>query len=476
MLAALSARPLAAQATDERAQIERFRSELGQVPDSATLKAQEADGIAHAKLDRDNAILHVQLGFIAYRLGEVTGEKQHYDDAGSEFEWAGDLKPDWPFPWYGLGLSELAQGENGSIAIENLRQVMGKDYLTKAANAFARATQADPTFAAALVDLAETALRQRVNARVDVALSALRTARRSGSMPAAAVLELGRLEREAGSDDSALAAFSAYVAQGGDSAVGLFESSRALFSLDRRADAESAYFAGARAARSDAGRAAYREDASWTASAGELAALDSLTRGGRLAAGLSRLWRVRDAESALRRGESLVEHQRRYLYAWKHFRLVSRHRHYDVTETYRSEQSTFDDRGVIYLRQGAPDRRATFSRVDIDPNESWLYIRPEGNVIFHFVARDDIDDYKLVRSAADVLGFQKSVDIQAVPGGAASAGVIFGSRSGLDRIYENLSNGSIGSGSLLAEERRRGIDAIRLGTTTTYYAPRFPKA
>jgi hypothetical protein len=106
-------------------------------------------------------------------------------------------------------------------------------------------------------------------------------------------------------------------------------------------------------------------------------------------------------------GERLAEHNRRWFHAQRSFRLVSRHRHYDITEVFRSGQAEFDDRGVIYLRHGEPDQRASYpsdlSRVQ--PNQSWLYRRADGDVVFHFVARDDAADYKLVESLVDALGF-----------------------------------------------------------------------
>src|SRR5207247_8859456 len=100
----------------------------------------------------------------------------------------------------------------------------------------------------------------------------------------------------------------------------------------------------------------------------------------------------------------LAEHCRRWFYAWREFRLVSRHRHYDITERYRSDQAEFDDRGIIYLRHGPPDKRASYQQVldRIEPNETWLYRRPppEGDLIFHFAARGDRQDCKLVESRA----------------------------------------------------------------------------
>src|SRR3989442_3649747 len=177
VLLALSLPPstrLSAQSPEDRATIAALRDSLAGVTDSLSLRHLEAATIQVAKQQRDDRLIHCRIGFIAYRLGELTNAKSHYDDAAGEFEWAGELRPDWPYAWYGLGLAELAQGEHAVIAIENLRQQLGKDYLTKAARALARAAQADPSFAQASIDLANTALTQRIQPRLEVALQAVR--------------------------------------------------------------------------------------------------------------------------------------------------------------------------------------------------------------------------------------------------------------------------------------------------------------
>src|SRR3989442_1983223 len=175
VLLALSVSPaerLSAQSPTERAAIEALRDSLARVTDSLSLQRIEAATIQVAKQDRADPFLHVRLGYIAHRRGEIANTKPHYDAAAGEFEWAAELRPDWPYPWYGLGLAELAQGEHAVIAIENLRQQLGKDYLSKAARALARATQADASFAQASIDLANAALAQRIQPRLEVALQA----------------------------------------------------------------------------------------------------------------------------------------------------------------------------------------------------------------------------------------------------------------------------------------------------------------
>jgi GWxTD domain-containing protein len=474
-------RPAGAQAPPERALLEALRAELAEVTDSAALQAREAAGIAQARVHRDSTMLHLELGFIAYRLGEVTGARRHYDEAAGEFEWAAELQPGWPYPWYGLGLAELALGEHPSIAIENVRQALGTDFLSKAAGAFARAAAADPSFARPLIDLADAARRQRVRQRLDLAQGALRAAvaTTAGAVPALQ-LARGRVEREMGEGDSALAAFDAYMNVGGDRAVGLLERARTLFFLRRPDEAGRAYFQGATAPLSPDARLEYRADLVWILTPDERAAFDAAPDTA-LRGWLQRFWAARDAQDVRAAGERLAEHYRRYFYAWRHFRLMSRHRRY-TNEPFRSDQDLVDDRGVVYIRHGAPDERARFvgqgdptRDLTIEPNESWLYRWQAGDRIFHFVARDDVQDYKLVESLADMFGHQ-AIAWQAAGSLPPLVREVYDSRASLDPEYRRLAVSSTAQGTALASERRAGREAIRIGTTTDGYPLRFDAA
>lgn len=477
MIAALAplaaALPLAGQAPADRAALERLRDSLATLGDSTALRRLEAATIEVAKGDRDNPLIHLRLGFIAYRLGEVSGSKSHYDDAGGEFEWAAELRPDWPYPWYGLGIAELAQGENRVIAFENLRQQLGIDYLSKAAQAFARATRADPRFAAAAVDLANAALAQRVRPQLDVAVQALRLAAGSGAATVPEVaLAWGRVERAAGEVDSAVTAFRAYLAAGGDSGVGCFELARTRFLAKQAERAERDYYRGARAARSVAALQLYRTDLSYLVDSAELARFDAVPAGAARAEWLRRFWGRRDVAEARDPGERLAEHNRRWAYALHNFRLVSRHRHYDIVEVYRSDQRLLDDRGLIYIRHGQPDGRAVYVTTGegvVEPNESWVYRRPTGNLVFHFVSRGDVQDYKLVESALDALGFEAR--FQAGSGLPSVAADLWQSRADLDPIYARWP-----SRPRLVDERSEGQRAIAIGMSTDSYARHYERA
>ena len=477
VLCGIGAGAAPAQGAAERADLERLRDSLGGVVDSQSLKRLEAATIEVAKRERENPLIHLRLGFIGYRLGEIAKSKPHYDDAAGEFEWASELKPDWPYPWYGLGLAELAQGENSAIAIENLRQQLGLDYLSKAARAFAHATQVDPSFAFAAVDLVNAALTQRIRPRLEVALQSIRLAAASpaGTNPAVQ-LARGRVEREMGEVDSALAGFRAFLRVGGDTGIGLFELARTEFFANQARTAESSYYAGARIAASAAGRALYRSDVVLLADSATVKDYDAQADGDARAAWLARFWNRRDVVEARDAGERLAEHNRRWLYAHRNFRLVSRHRHYDITEVFRSSQAEFDDRGIIYLRHGEPDQRATYPSGlnNIEPNQSWLYHRPTGDLVFNFVARDDASDYKLVESLVDAMGFRAAVQAAGRPD--QNVIDLYASREQFGGTYARVARGGALAGAALADERSVGRKDITTGTTTDTYEQRFPVA
>jgi tetratricopeptide (TPR) repeat protein len=480
--AVISAARAAAQSPAERAGLDSLRSSIESLGDSTALLAREQARIAVARQTRDDPFIHLELGFLAYRLGEVTGQHKHYDDAAGEFEWASELRPDWPYPWYWLGQAELALGESRIIPLENLRQILGADELSKAARAFARAAQADPSFSRALVDIGTTALRQRIAPRLTVAQRALRLAAGTAASEQPAVLLVrGRVERELDANDSALAAFRAYVSLGGDPALGGLEIARSYFAVGQPDSAIGSYHAAA-AHRpvSDSAKAEFRREVFWVASGDDLRTYDALPNDS-IGPWLRRFWSRRDVVDARLPGDRIVEQLRRYAYARKSFRLLTPHRHYDIAEIYRdSVQSEFDDRGVIYLRHGEPDARARYvGDENVHPNETWAYRRGAGeaDLVFHFVSRGHVQDYKLVGSLLDAYDFSTAVAL-ASPADHPTSVVegLLNSRLGIAPIYEQLLRGGMaGRTRLLAQERREVLHSAQVGTTTDSYPLRFAR-
>jgi len=108
----------------------------------------------------------------------------------------------------------------------------------------------------------------------------------------------GRIEREAGESDSALSAFNAYLAAGGDSGVGLLELARTMYYARRPAQGWAAYFAGAHAATSAQALTMYRLDLSWIADSSDLAAFDGLRDPEARQRWLEQFWTRRDVVEA----------------------------------------------------------------------------------------------------------------------------------------------------------------------------------
>ena len=499
--------PLSAQSPAQRMQIEAFRDSIGAVSDSTALLAAEKEMIAHASREmRDSALAHLRLGFLAMRLGDLNGRK-HYGNAASEFQWVVDLQPKWPYGWFGLGLAELGVGDAESAVLRGLQTALGRDALTRSANDFARSAEVDPSFVRGLVELSNTALRQRVNLRLDVALAALRrSARTAAARDPEVQLARARVEREVGSPDSALAAVDALVAHSPNDAAALLEQARVRFKVGRRNGAGPWYqgLAGA----DPATVALYRADLRFVLADSALRRFDA-AEGAARADVMRRFWDLRDRDELHAPGERLAEHYRRLDVARHNYRLASTHRHYDIIERYRPPVAEFDDRGVVYIRQGNPDARVSLEQPGIPFNESWAYRRSgAADLLFHFVAREGVSDYRLVQSVLDIVGYANTVRLEnsgniqgtdgplLLPGsrgGPISAdsaaklrqrlsdaalsqttAAILRSRLELNPIYQKmLTSGKGAAAGLWTEERAIGNRSIRVGTTTDGWERRY---
>jgi GWxTD domain-containing protein len=469
------AAPGAAQYPADREAIEQFRDSLAAVTDSSSLVVLEQRLIAEAKLDRDNGYRHLQLGFVALRLGEL-GSRSRFDDAAGEFQWATELQPDWPWAWYGLGIAEDRVGDSEISVVQGLQAMFGKDHLSRAANAYARSIQSDPSFVRGLVELAATALRQRINLKTELAREALRqAAATTAALNPDVLLFRGRLEREVGDVDSALAAFRSYLDRGGQRGLGLLELARTEF-VAGRVGGQRAYYDGA-GLDDPPTVLEYRGDLALVANDSALAEFD-VSIGERRVAFLRRFWGQRDRGALLADGERLREHYRRLYYARRNFQLVSPNRHYDIVERFRSGSRDYDDRGIIYIRHGEPNRRATLNAPGIQLNESWMYQRADGDMVFHFVAREDVQDYKLVESVFDVLGFSDALALRGDRDNTTTGRVndLLFTRDPLDPVYSRLlQSGQAGSQRYLTEERMLGRRSIERGTRSDSYELSFAR-
>ena len=282
----------------------------------------------------------------------------------------------------------------------------------------------------------------------------------------------GRLAAWLWRPESADSAFSAYQAGGGSPDRAALELARIRLAMGS-AGADLLYYRAA-AASSDRIARDLRYDLAFVADSQELAAFDRLPPAQR-AAWLQRFWEDRDIESLRPRGSRLREHYRRIGVARDSFRLLSYPRQYELNELWVNREAEYDDRGLMYIRHGPPDLTAGAIRAGACPNISWLYRRTEGNLILHFVARQNPDDWRVVETLANVGGENGATNRLRQAGASHGCRVIddlMDTRRSLDPIYAQLASNPT------RQKWERELDITtrsrEIGTTTDSDLLRFP--
>ena len=383
-LASWPAASLAAQDPADRVAIDTFRDSLGAITDIGTLNTIVAREKVARPATGDKELARLRYGWALVRLGQVADSAPPLIDALLQFYEAGVRRAKWPYSHFGLGATKLALDVNGAREIRSQHQTAGSGWRWGAANAFLYAVKADTNYITAAVELGLTVMRTPTWADIPPVVTAMSRAAKSGRAGNEVWLVLGRLYRQIDSNEAALRSFDVYAGLPEvDKSMAQLERARTLFALGRAGEAERAYFSGA-ANPSDAARDLYIKDASWIADSAEIREIRA-ANGEQLPAVLGRLWRDRETASGRAAGSRLAEHYRRWDVAQRNYKLQpALQRQWDFGQIYRSAQSDLDDRGVIYMKHGAPDEKAFFVEAEIPPNESWVYHRPSGDLILHF--------------------------------------------------------------------------------------------
>jgi hypothetical protein len=186
-----------------------------------------------------------------------------------------------------------------------------------------------------------------------------------------------------------------------DSTAALIGRARALARLGQEAEAMRTYHAAALHADGADEWALFRRDLALVAAPSELTLWDRATPASRPAMILA-FWRDRDVRDSLAEGGRFAEHVRRVDVALTEYRVQPKRGKMPVVRTssfggadrydralgvgspirdYIPAQSELDDRGVIFVRHGAPDARRLGAGTLI---ESWIYERPNGPLVVYF--------------------------------------------------------------------------------------------
>ncbi|MGH7584232.1 MAG: GWxTD domain-containing protein [Gemmatimonadales bacterium] len=477
------ATPCAAQSAAARQAVLELRDSLRSVRDTTSLLTLESNTIAVARTDRDDAVVHLRLGYLGLRLAELTGDAGHFRDSEGEFQWATELQPKWPLPWYALATAELLEADRYPSGLRAVFGILGRDLFVQPALDMAKSAKVDSNFTEGLFELGDDALRWHVQSHLTVALAALRGVASApvGRNPAVLLLR-GRLEREVGDIDSAIAAFKAVVEREPRNGTALLELARTRLGAGRMAGVDD-WYRGLAVADSATLRK-YRSDLALVMSDSALRAFDATPASERVSVA-RHYWDSRDPDAVDAGPERLREHYRRIEYAHRNYALVPRHERYDSVHDFEPTGSRFDDRGRIYVRHGEPDDRSTLSMIGLPPNESWLYRRPGGDLLFNFAQPDSAQGYRMYESLLDIVGLGvaaqhtgqgdvrgrldsgKVIATYGAAWTAQAAQEILYSREQMSPIYGRMLSGGPGAAhSLQVAERAEGRHSIEVGLQT----------
>lgn len=337
--------------------------------------------------------------------------------------------PKSPGAWLALAQARQTAYALRMKALRGPRQTAGESFAIGAGNALIRALELDSTNAQAAEALAHLPLPQDGAHRLKSWAAVLK--RHVGLLSPTGVAAAAGLQREVGARSEAVALWREALLKGYPH-PGLLrmELARDLHAIDSAAAGARSYFAGIEDT-SAATVAAYTRELRWLGSPEELEEWEALApeeRGNWLAG----FWGTRDVAEGRPEGARLAEHYRRLEYAMTAYRIrvsatggrhrikstswstealasieylrdqramidetgdsdeLSRFLEFDAVTlgsnsalyTFRSSQDFLDDRGVVYVRHGAPEqRKATIGGVAM---EIWRYQRPGGDIVLSF--------------------------------------------------------------------------------------------
>ena len=398
-----------AQSPDQRLALNSFRDTVAGITSVDRLRELKRPAKGAYELTRE--------GLRQLREGELGTAREPFDNALITLDRALQDEDKWPYPWYALGQVRWSMWNQKLPAKATPRQAAGLSYREATLAAYAESVERDPGFRLAAQALADVVLGMGHQMLPEQALPGLTGAVKVADNPAVVHLAMSRMHFRMKRYTESLAELEAYRTKGGDPGVAAIESARSLGALERWPEAVERYLSGLQVMDS-LGRAEYRGDLAWIAAEWEMNQFDSLPLKD-VGPWITRFFREREALELRRPNERMEEHIRRWVKVHRDYILLRtqdapRHAEgidhrddidvfdYDAWDrsaarvtvitqlseniptfaTYQRTQWEVDDRGVIYMRHGAPAQQV--SSVAGTPNESWSYDLPDGVRIFHF--------------------------------------------------------------------------------------------
>ncbi|MDX2263101.1 MAG: hypothetical protein SFU84_15525 [Gemmatimonadales bacterium] len=475
--------PLVGQQLGLAPELRALRQPLARVADRDSLRHHELRLIEVAKGRRDDPLPHLELGFIALRLGEVTGFTRHYEDAVDEFAMATELRPTWWIGWYGQAVAELGVRATELGIFSMFKAFSGHDAEAIAAAKLAQSAALDSLRAEGLVDFGRAALAKRDPMWLSVARAALTQA---DSGPARGLRDVrllrGLVEREFERFDLSMAALEPLLRDFPDDAEIQLELADTRFSAGRL-DGVALWYA-ALAGADSALLARFGRDLVLVMPDSTLSAIVASPGAERVAIA-KRFWDDQNRGGIPVTAERLRDHFQWLRFARKYYLRVAPPTGVALLPGMKEGNAEFDARGVVTVLHGPPKLRSVLNLPGMSGNESWAYPDRLGGdtLLFHFIRPFGERDYVSVESVLDLFRLSgqarfmtpmsdTTADGRPVIGTygasltAQTSQELFISREPLSPIYTRMFNeGRNGAVALQQAEREIGVRSNAAGSS-----------
>jgi GWxTD domain-containing protein len=353
--------------------------------------------------DRRDPQSEATAGLAALQLGLETGLADHLGEASDHLQRAESAYEDDACFFYYRGLVRRELGTKSFFAAEVWARLRDRDNTELAIQDFRRASELRPDWlvpAVALSALSRRTFEGKPGRRKrwqSWAMEALDRYTESGGLDPAADLWRGRLWMEA---DSFAAAFSAFRRSwaGTNDRLALYDAARALFALERGSEATQAYWSALDGLADSALTAEVGYDIRFIFSPEEREEWEELRTGAGRAAWVRNFWARRAARDLVSEDERLAEHFARLRYAHEAYRRTSEAAPRLSTDQFdRPHDEILDDRGLVYIRMGEPDRVIPCLLEQRNVYRTWVY--PDeggGNAVVHFTPERKSEAWSLV--------------------------------------------------------------------------------
>ncbi len=304
--------------------------------------------------------LHVKGALALYRLAQLNEDELLLKRALYFFDRAEHRYTEDACFFYYHGLVRRADGSVKPFASEAWARTVRGQNADQALRDFRKAHELRPDWLAPVAAIVQTATESfagrigRLSRWREQAFAALDRYDAAGGDNPEASLWRGRLLMDTDSPKSALASF-LLCKSGAAIPVAEIETARALFALDRRAEATETYWRAVDSLADSAVAAEFGRDLHYIFDAQEAMEWPKLQPEAR-AAWVRRFWSRRAARDLVTVEERLAEHYRRLHHARTHYRRLTWGRGTVTSDLVRlPEEEILDDRGAVYVLLGKPD-------------------------------------------------------------------------------------------------------------------------